>query len=221
MLFLSVNPYKNMEIHNKITCGKCNIQKEISDFYQSDKIVCKECIKNRVKINRIKAKNKRFDEKYTLIECKACKKILPSFNFIWTAERCNDCERGVKRRNYYKTGNKQCRNYYVSNIKKILLHSAKTRAKKQNVPFNLEIEDIIIPKFCPVLGIELKISNNRANDNSPSLDKVIPELGYVKGNSFVISSRANLMKNGGTAEEHERIVIYIRENSVDNIEYMI
>ena len=46
-------------------------------------------------------------------------------------------------------------------------------------------------------------SNKRLS--SPSLDKVIPSLGYVKGNIWVISYRANTIKNNCTFEEIEKL----------------
>ena len=42
--------------------------------------------------------------------------------------------------------------------------------------------------------------------NSPSLDRIRLELGYVKGNVRVISGRANLLKNDATIEELEAVL---------------
>ena len=82
----------------------------------------------------------------------------------------------------------------------------KSSAKKNNVPFDITIDDIIIPKVCPVLGIPIVLGESKRSDNSPSLDKFVPELGYVKGNINVISWRANRLKNNGTPEEFRRLV---------------
>jgi hypothetical protein len=90
---------------------------------------------------------------------------------------------------------------------------ARNRAQKQNIPFNLEESDIVIPKFCPVLGIELKIAPGKAQDCSPSIDKIVPALGYVKGNICIISWRANLLKNNATLDELERVTDYVRSYS--------
>lgn len=58
------------------------------------------------------------------------------------------------------------------------------------------ISDIIIPETCPMLGIKLEFGFDKqgGNFNSPSLDRIIPELGYTKGNVMVISKRANMIK---------------------------
>jgi hypothetical protein len=92
------------------------------------------------------------------------------------------------------------------------LTAAKTRAKKLGVPFDLTVEDIVVPDRCPVLGMAITHQyGKRAADFSPSLDRIIPALGYVKGNVRIISWRANYLKNNGTADEFEAIARYIRE----------
>lgn len=77
---------------------------------------------------------------------------------------------------------------------KSLLKRAKQRADDLGVAFNLEIGDIFVPKFCPALGIPI-IPGGRRSYNSPSLDRVLPQKGYVKGNVRVISDRANRLKS--------------------------
>jgi hypothetical protein len=107
------------------------------------------------------------------------------------------------------TVNSRDRSKYRSNLENTLLKGAKKRANKHGIAFNIELSDIIIPEFCPVLGFKLEVGNGKANDNSPSLDKIIPEKGYVKGNIRVISLRANKLKNDGSLEEFKKIVNYI------------
>lgn len=97
-------------------------------------------------------------------------------------------------------------NYYF-------LNNARRRAKQQGVPFNLNIEDIRnmeIPERCPYLNIPIIKGEGRSSENSPSLDKIIIEKGYVVGNVEFISSRANRLKNDGKLEELEAIVNRLR-----------
>jgi len=82
-----------------------------------------------------------------------------------------------------------------------MVRAAKARAAKAGVPFNITPEDIVIPQLCPVLQIPLIVGQSQASDNSPSLDRVIPLLGYVRGNILVISNRANRIKNNATIPE--------------------
>ena len=94
-----------------------------------------------------------------------------------------------------------------------LLKAARTRAKKKGLPFNLEVEDIIIPTICPVFGRKLFIGVGERHEFSPSLDKIIPKLGYVKGNIRVISWRANRIKSDGSLKELQALCAYILENT--------
>ena len=86
----------------------------------------------------------------------------------------------------------------INNLEKYLVHNAKQRAKKYGIPFDITYKDIVIPECCPYLGVKLVPFSEWS---SPSLDKIIPELGYVKGNIQVISTKANTMKNSATHDE--------------------
>ncbi len=101
----------------------------------------------------------------------------------------------------------------ADNPERTLLHSAKTRANKKNQPFDITLEDIIIPEFCPVLGIKLEHSRGSTGsiDSSPSLDKTIPELGYVKGNIVVMSARANRLKCDASLQEIQKLLAYMNQ----------
>ena len=88
-----------------------------------------------------------------------------------------------------------------------MLTRAKSRAKIGNIPFNLTLEDISIPDTCPLLGIPIEVQPKKGyHPNSPSLDKIIPEKGYTKGNVWVISNRANTLKNDATLTELKTLV---------------
>jgi len=88
-----------------------------------------------------------------------------------------------------------------------ILSRIKHRAAKSGIPFNLTKEDIQIPTHCPILGLELNWNQGKGyHPNSPSVDRIRPKLGYVKGNVRVISARANLLKNDATAEELTKVL---------------
>lgn len=93
--------------------------------------------------------------------------------------------------------------------------AAKARAKMYNLPFNITKDDICIPKYCPALGVELKVAEGRMKPNSPSLDKIIPSLGYVKGNIQVLSLKANLMKQNASPYELVAFAHWILETYKD------
>lgn len=92
-----------------------------------------------------------------------------------------------------------------------ILKSIKTRALKKGLPFDLKVSDIVIPEVCPVLGIPLKWGDG-LQDCTPSVDRVIPELGYIKGNCNVISMRANRLKSNATIEQFKAIIAYVEGN---------
>jgi hypothetical protein len=88
------------------------------------------------------------------------------------------------------------------NRARFLYNSAKTRALKAGIPFNIEVTDIVIPEVCPILGIPIIVTSRKGRqDNSPSLDKIDNSLGYIKGNVQVISWLANNIKGNRTQEE--------------------
>ena len=70
--------------------------------------------------------------------------------------------------------------------------------------FNITIEDINIPEKCPVLGIPLVLHKGEGKGpkyDSPSVDRIDSNLGYVKGNVRVISWRANTLKSNANYTE--------------------
>ena len=92
-------------------------------------------------------------------------------------------------------------------------NTARYKSKKEKLNFNITVEDIIIPERCQILDIPLIIDwTGIPNDNTPSLDRIVPERGYVKGNIQVISLRANRMKQNLTEEIIEKLLKYMKEN---------
>lgn len=90
---------------------------------------------------------------------------------------------------------------------------AKSRAKLRNVPFNIHVSDIVIPKKCPLLDIDIFRTEGKLTNNSPSLDCFDPTKGYVKGNVWVISQKANAIKRNLTLEQWKGFVKKLEENS--------
>lgn len=93
----------------------------------------------------------------------------------------------------------------------IMWEAARGRAKRKKLPFNIEVSDIIIPEVCPVLGLSLEINKGTPKSNSPVLDKIENDKGYVKGNVRVISSRANRIKSDLTVDQVEKLYRYCKK----------
>ena len=88
-------------------------------------------------------------------------------------------------------------------LKEMLRH-AKDRATKAGLPFNLELEDLVIPEKCPILETPISWRNSirwQHPENVPSIDKIVPDKGYVKGNVCIISMMANTMKQNASIEQ--------------------
>ena len=70
-----------------------------------------------------------------------------------------------------------------------------------------------LPDVCPVLGLPLNYLGTGGGDfsreeNSASIDQILPSKGYTLDNMCIISWRANRIKNNGTPEEHYKIYEY-------------
>lgn len=80
----------------------------------------------------------------------------------------------------------------------------------RGIEFNITAEDVPdFPSHCPVLGIPLLfIQRDKGGwyDDNPSIDRIDPTKGYIKGNIRVISNRANRLKCNATLEELEKVV---------------
>lgn len=182
-------------------CPTCKVEKPTSEFFKAKakrdglQSCCKACHTARMKSYQKRlndGERETPESKY----CSGCKTLKPASDFSKARNQvsnlapwCRDCmkeHRRIKRSH---------------DPRRFLLHAAKHRAKVAGMPFDLTLDDIAIPMFCPALGIQLQISDGYQRNHSPSIDRVHPELGYVKGNVIVVSWKANRIKVDATAEE--------------------
>lgn len=145
-------------------------------------------------------------------KCKTCLEVRPFSQFhkntsgvLGYANKCKECRH-----------KDSARQYANKSIEKRILSRAKYRANKKELEFDLELEDIVVPDVCPVLGIELEYGGV-SNDSSPSIDRMDPNKGYVKGNVKVISYRANMIKSNANAEEIAAVLEYVRGCDIESI----
>lgn len=83
-----------------------------------------------------------------------------------------------------------------------LWKQARDSSKQRKLDFDITVEDVIIPEYCPYLGVVLTTENTGGRqDEKVSLDRIDNTKGYVKGNIQVISSKANFMKRNASIEE--------------------
>lgn len=165
-------------------------------------------------------------------QCTKCVKRKPLYEFgpekrnrNGKSSWCLDCTRAyhrVRGREKYKNpktrqriSENNARNAR-KNPERCIVNRAKYRAKKQGLPFDLSWRDITVPVYCPLLGIKISMGefdgiSGLAIDSSPSLDRIVPELGYVKTNVKVISFLANMIKNKATPDQLKEVA-----NNIDD-----
>lgn len=90
----------------------------------------------------------------------------------------------------------------------------KKRALVKGLKYNLSIDYLtsIFPKdnICPVLGTKMEF-NVGSIQTSPSVDRIDPKKGYVKGNVAWVSYRANSIKQDATIEELEKVLKFYKK----------
>lgn len=96
----------------------------------------------------------------------------------------------------------------------VWLNRIKRRARECGIEFALSVDDLQIPDKCPLLGIPI-VRGDHNSPNMPSLDRVDPKRGYIKGNVRVLSFLANAMKRDATKEQlltfAQNIATYLAE----------
>lgn len=95
-----------------------------------------------------------------------------------------------------------------------LYAALKWRTKKKEIALDVTVEDLvsIAPDNCPVFGIPLTWCqrNGKIQMNSPSLDRIDPQKGYVKGNVQWISHMANAMKYKANPQQLHQFADWIK-----------
>lgn len=147
-------------------------------------------------------------KKITHKVCNNCKENKPVGLFY--SRKCKHKNKNgtISEYNYYRPICKACwdiesRGWFRKNWVSHLVQQAKNRAKQKGVPFDITKEDVVVVDTCPYLGIPLfqNLDAKGPSPNSPTIDRIIPEKGYVKGNIEMISHKANAMKNNATPQE--------------------
>jgi hypothetical protein len=167
-----VAPLRNYNSENNTRkCKKCGNWLDLSDF--SSRI--------RMPSPSTREVSKKVPTLYYRSECKKCSLLI-----INTEKYCSP----EKRRTLHR-----------KDPRKVMLIHAKQRAIKKGLDFNIDKSDIIIPDICPLLNISLFVNDDKLGPNSPTVDRIVCEKGYIKGNVMVISAKANTAKGNLSFEE--------------------
>lgn len=210
---------KNVEERTCISCGKTwKVVKRPENKNNFQRLFCDDCVKTLSKrekqwLYRERSGKYHYEER----ECLCCgNKWTVQVKNDYYAKRikyfCSECNKTLSNKDkvriqrvkidgYHEKEKEQRRTSHRNTIKHVLWHRAYVRAKKFGYPFNITEDDIVIPEICPILEVPFVFGTKGNYEYTPSLDRIVNELGYVKGNIQVISKKANSMKNSATTEE--------------------
>ena len=100
---------------------------------------------------------------------------------------------------------------------KLMLKSAKTRAKQKQWDFDLDVEHLesIATDHCPVDGKTFDWDRKMTEDSTldlavPSLDRIDSSKGYIKGNVKIIGKNWNSKKSNMSLDDLLLLVDYVR-----------
>lgn len=204
-------------------CAVCKLEKPRTDFNIKNSMrdgvesYCKECSKVRGK--------EAYKKRKVAVSC--------ALNDFTGTKVCAKCATEKPKTAYYKSSGTygglmhnciECTKavqYEKRHLIYALVSRAKARAKDNKLPFNLTtdyvatlINDLDNP-ICPVLGIPMtwrqeKAGTNHVASNSLSLDRIVPERGYVEGNVAVISMLANQIKTNATYHDIFKVAEWLK-----------
>lgn len=107
-----------------------------------------------------------------------------------------------------------------------MFRDARLRAEDKKLPFDIDVEYVrsLVVSRCPVFGTHLEWSAQRGNgpipiESSPSLDRIDPTKGYIKGNVWIISYKANVIKNNATHEELKLVTEAVGRAIVNSLDW--
>lgn len=188
-------------------CKSCGKELPLEDFPKN-----KGCKDGHTNFCKICTREKRRTRLGTSIEvlqtegmniCPVCKRELPIIEFAedaksktgrkWLCKACYSEHSAINQgrdKNYFRKLRLKVSPEYKAEI-----------AEQRGLDFNLELEDIVIPKYCPILEVPFQFGSKDDYSYSPSIDRIDNSKGYIKGNIQIISMKANTMKNSATPEE--------------------
>lgn len=167
----------NKQKHLMVTCKQCGATFKKKSSHEVGNFCCRECY------------DKYRDEQRIPVE-----KI---------KEVVYRCSSEYHKRNREKA-NKRAKIHRRDNPKYHFFNRVKERAKRLGLEFELTIEDIDPPQYCPILGIpllEMVPGRKNMDPNNPSIDRIDNTKGYTKDNIWFISLKANKLKNNATFDE--------------------
>ncbi len=145
-----------------------------------------------------------------VLECKVCGDIFPPFKEN-IDNICLKCDEDIKTKNY-----KRLKKYSEENILKFRLTTAKSRAKKIDMDFDITLEylEFILKEQnnkCAYTGLPFEKDNEM---RSLSLDRIDSSKGYIQGNIQLVLSCINYMKQEYSEKDFLEMCKLVYLNSI-------
>jgi rubredoxin len=134
----------------------------------------------------------------------------------WRTSRGKEVSAAYKKTEKYRAGQRERKNRpeirkrdrlrmradYSNNTLRYLWYGLKPRSRKRGLPCSITLERCreLVPtdNCCPYCGAGMKIHTRHA----PSIDEIVPGVGYVDGNVDIICRSCNIKKQNATMQEH-------------------
>lgn len=223
-------------IKEKRTCINCGSEWEVTLKKESGKVVtlfCKHCLQTLTRqerqwIYRLNS-GKYKEEERACINCgkswtvQVLANHIPTRHQYFCDECCNKLSRvekdnilRVKIPGFHDKEKLQRRNSHKNNIIRAMFNRAKQRAIKNNLEFSICINDIVIPEICPLLEVPFILGDRGNYEFTPTIDRIDNSKGYTKDNIWVITKKANSMKNSASFKELNTFCTNILRYSLNN-----
>lgn len=201
-----------------------NIQKLVQPLESGEKSN-KLTATGNIKRERIKSKKRTYTTAYHEVICDCGNKFWIA-NACWgTQIQCVKCHTSEisKKGLIERQKSTFIENDKSQTLEASLLYAARNRARRGNMDFDLCLEDIVIPEYCPALAVKLDKTirkktrslgtkgSRKPRYNAPSIDRIDSNLGYTKDNIKIISYRANVLKKDGSALEHLKVAEFLEK----------
>ena len=128
--------------------------------------------------------------------------------------KCNEIKRAEYIKNngekYISAIRKSRMQWRLNNPTRVKYQAVKSRAKRDGIPFSLEISDFSIPSHCRACDVEFDLESRQPGSRTPSIDRVDNSKGYQKDNVEIICNRCNSIKRDCTIKDLERLIRYMQ-----------
>lgn len=190
-------------------CTKCKKYKPMTiDYFHPRNTVkcgfdshCKDCTKEK-ESKRVRVLS--FNENGELF-CQICKQYKPIEEFTTGSgikcrnDRSRECRHCESERKKIRRASLELNNQ-DKHLRQIW-HGCKTRALQAKIPYDLDVEYLVElynkqDGKCALSGMVLEnFVRSGKNVYNTSVDRIIPNLGYVKGNVRLVCAQVNMMRS--------------------------